>query len=47
MEAINAIHLQQGKHRSLVKFHTPEGTVMGWTYEQLGWNMLTGGIVAS
>ncbi|EDR11535.1 aldo/keto reductase [Laccaria bicolor S238N-H82] len=47
MEEINAIHLQEGKHRSLLKYHTPEGTVMGWTYEQLGWNMLTGGIVCS
>ncbi|KAF8891734.1 NADP-dependent oxidoreductase domain-containing protein [Infundibulicybe gibba] len=47
VQALNQIHLQPGMHRSLLKYHTPEGTVLGWTYEWLGWNMTTGGIVVT
>ncbi|GLB37387.1 putative aado keto reductase [Lyophyllum shimeji] len=46
MRAIDAIHSQPGMHKSLLKYHAPDGTVFGWTYEELGWNMTTGGIVA-
>lgn len=45
MEAITAIHKKPGMHRSLLGYHPPNGVVFGWTYEQLGWPMTTGGIV--
>lgn len=46
METIDNFHTKPGMHRSLVtSMHSPEGTVVGWTYEQLGWNMTVGGFV--
>ncbi|KAF8653325.1 hypothetical protein AX16_004025 [Volvariella volvacea WC 439] len=45
MKELSGIHHQPGQNRSLLGFHTPEGKVFGWTYEQLGWNMTTGGVV--
>lgn len=46
MKAIDAIHEQPGKHRSLMPFpfHLEDGTTLGWTYEQLGWELKKGGI---
>lgn len=45
MQAIDGLHRKPGAHRSLLGYHTPEGTVLGWTYEQLGWPMTAGGFV--
>ncbi|ESK91579.1 aado keto reductase [Moniliophthora roreri MCA 2997] len=46
MEVINNIHRNPGMHRSLINgVHNEDGKAFGWTYEQLGWNMTTGGIV--
>ncbi|KAI1787821.1 Aldo/keto reductase [Ganoderma leucocontextum] len=47
MTALDAIHQKPGMHRSLLKFHVVslDGKILGWTYEQLGWNMKQGGIV--
>lgn len=46
MDAIDAIHKQPGQHRSLLGYHNKDdNSVFGWTYEQLGWNMTTGGVV--
>ncbi|KAK0241564.1 Aldo/keto reductase [Armillaria nabsnona] len=42
---INGIHLQPGMHKSLLGYHQPDGTVFGWSYEELGWNMVKGGVV--
>ncbi|KAI0325310.1 Aldo/keto reductase [Cubamyces sp. BRFM 1775] len=49
MATLNAIHLKPGMHRSLLRYHqySDDGTVLGWTYEQLGWNMTKGGIVCT
>jgi len=40
MSAINDWHKKTGQHRSLVGY-PPEAHlhVMGWLYEQLGWNL--------
>lgn len=46
VKAIDVVHTKPGLHRSLLGIHTAEGTVFGWTYEQLGWDMKLGGIVA-
>jgi len=46
MEALNDIHKAPGMHRSVCGFHAKGGTAYGWTYEQLGWPMQEGGIVA-
>ncbi|KAG6837829.1 hypothetical protein H0H93_016197 [Arthromyces matolae] len=46
MNAIDSIHGQPGMHKSLLKYHKPDSTVFGWTYEWLGWNMKAGGVVA-
>ncbi|KAK7057506.1 Aldo-keto reductase [Favolaschia claudopus] len=45
MQEISAFHVLPGMHRSLVEFHADDGSVYGWTYEWLGWNMSKGGIV--
>ncbi|KAF5345276.1 hypothetical protein D9758_008430 [Tetrapyrgos nigripes] len=49
MNEIDAIHKEEGMHRSLSYVHNmsddPEGKVFGWTYKQLGWNMTKGGVV--
>ncbi|KDQ58974.1 hypothetical protein JAAARDRAFT_205970 [Jaapia argillacea MUCL 33604] len=47
MKAINDLHKQAGMHRSLLAYHNLDpGKVFGWTYEQIGWSMQPGGIVA-
>jgi len=43
--AINDLHRQPDTHKSLIALHQPDGTVFGWTYDQLGWNMTVGGVV--
>ena len=45
MQTIDSIHKKPRMHRSLVEYHAPEGTVFGWTYEQLGWPFEVGGFV--
>ncbi|KAI0827824.1 Aldo/keto reductase [Trametes gibbosa] len=47
MDTLDAIHKKPGMHRSLLRYHeyNPDGTIFGWTYEELGWNMSKGGIV--
>lgn len=44
---LDKIHEEPGMHRSVCGFHSPKlgGSCFGWTYEQLGWDMVTGGIV--
>ena len=44
MQTIDSLHKKPRMHRSLVGYHT-EGTVFGWTYEQLGWPFEVGGFV--
>ncbi|KAL1710694.1 NADP-dependent oxidoreductase domain-containing protein [Schizophyllum commune] len=46
MQAIDAIHKVPGMHKSLLKYHSEDGKVMGWTYEQLGWPMKIGGVIS-
>ncbi|KAL0956000.1 hypothetical protein HGRIS_002176 [Hohenbuehelia grisea] len=46
MTPLSKLHLQPGQHKSLLKYHnTDPGRIFGWTYEDMGWNMLPGGIV--
>jgi glycerol 2-dehydrogenase (NADP+) len=54
ISAIDNIHEQKGKHRSLVSYQSVFssyhdevlGGVLGWTYEQLGWTgMKAGGVL--
>lgn len=44
LEAIEGIHKKEGKHRSLLTYHSDDGSVFGWTYEQLGWDLVKGGV---
>ena len=37
VEALNVVHREAGKHRSLMGYHK-EGKVFGWSYEWLGWS---------
>ena len=48
MKNIDMIHKKPGNHRSLLRYHSysDDATVFGWTYEQMGWNMVKGGIMA-
>lgn len=43
MRAVDGVHAQDGKHRSLLGYHGEDG-VFGWTYEQMGWEMEKGGV---
>lgn len=43
LKLINELHKEDGKYRSLLGYHQPDGTVFGWTYEQLGWELELGG----
>jgi glycerol 2-dehydrogenase (NADP+) len=43
LKLIDEIHKEDGKHRSLLSYHQPGGKVFGWTYEQLGWELESGG----
>ncbi|KAJ7125044.1 Aldo/keto reductase [Mycena epipterygia] len=45
MHEIGALHSKPGMHKSLVEFHADDGSVYGWKYSWLGWNMTKGGIV--
>lgn len=47
IEAIDAIHKQDGMHRSLLGYHKEDGKVFGYTYEQLGWDITKGGVVST
>jgi len=48
MAIIDTLHQAPGMHKSLLVFDDKkDGTVFGWTYEQLGWNMVVGGHVIS
>jgi glycerol 2-dehydrogenase (NADP+) len=44
MAAIAGAHAKPGMHRSLLTYHE-DGGVFGWSYEQLGWDMVEGGVV--
>ncbi|KAI7776492.1 hypothetical protein LA080_005321 [Diaporthe eres] len=41
--AIDAVHKKPDLHRSLLNYHSPDGSVFGWTYEQMGWELEVGG----
>ncbi|KAJ7129003.1 aldo/keto reductase [Mycena crocata] len=44
MTVINGLHQKPNMHRSLLAFDGKnDGTVFGWTYEQLGWDLVVGG----
>ncbi|KAJ6558436.1 aldo/keto reductase [Mycena vulgaris] len=46
MAVIDGLHQEPGMHKSLLVFDDKkDGTVFGWTYEQLGWKMVVGGSV--
>jgi len=47
MGILDALHEEPGMHQSVCGFHSAElgGSCFGWTYEQLGWDMTTGGVV--
>ncbi|KAJ7188602.1 Aldo/keto reductase [Mycena filopes] len=47
MAVIDALHQKPNMHKSLLSYHSTEDPVgvFGWTYEQLGWNMVSGGVV--
>jgi len=45
MAQIDSIHTHPGMHKSLLEYHSDDGTVFGWKYEWLGWNMTKGGVV--
>jgi hypothetical protein len=46
MAEIDAFHKKPGMHRTLTFSKKCEGNmVLGWTFEQLGWNMGDGGYV--
>ena len=45
MKTLDNIHRKPGLHRSLlVGLHGEDGKVFGWTYEQLGWDLIAGGV---
>ncbi|KAI8983405.1 Aldo/keto reductase [Trametes punicea] len=46
MDILNVFHTRPGMHRSMCGYHSPAlgGSCFGWTYQQLGWSMTTGGI---
>lgn len=47
MKALDKLHEKPGMHHSVCGFHSSElgGSCFGWTYEQLGWDMIQGGIM--
>ncbi|KAA1470614.1 aado/keto reductase [Dentipellis sp. KUC8613] len=46
MKALDGIHEQPGKHRSLLVYQgSKPGEVFGWKYEWLGWNRTADGVV--
>ncbi|KAJ4486145.1 NADP-dependent oxidoreductase domain-containing protein [Lentinula aciculospora] len=51
MKAINELHLQPNMHRTLAfssyqSAISGEGNIFGWTFEELGWNMVDGFVVS-
>ena len=40
---LNELHLKPGMHKSLMNYHKEK--IMGWTHEDLGWNMNADGTV--
>lgn len=46
-EVLNEFHKKPGMHKSLLTVYHSNGSIFGWTYEQLGWNMHGNGIVKS
>jgi glycerol 2-dehydrogenase (NADP+) len=47
MTSISAAHMKPGLHRSLLPPVSDDGTIFGWTYAQLGWNMAGDGEVTA
>lgn len=47
MKLIDEIHFQPDMHKSLLTYHSASNSVFGWTYQDLGWDMTTGGVVQS
>ncbi|KAI0058405.1 Aldo/keto reductase [Artomyces pyxidatus] len=48
MKVLDTEHTKPGLHRSLMSYHSTiggQGSVFGWTYEQMGWNLAIGGVV--
>lgn len=45
IKAIDAVHKKPDLHRSLLNYHSPDGSVFGWTYEEMGWELEVGGKV--
>lgn len=43
IKAIDALHKKPDLHRSLLGYHQPDGSVFGWTYEEMGWELGVGG----
>ncbi|KAI0312458.1 NADP-dependent oxidoreductase domain-containing protein [Amylostereum chailletii] len=39
MNALNEVHTKPGLHRTLLSHYHKNGTMFGWTWEQLGWNL--------
>lgn len=51
MKNIDELHLQPNMHRTLTFIGfgeriLGEGNIFGWTYEELGWNMIDGFVVS-
>jgi len=47
IKVVNEFHKKPGMHKSLLSIYHSNGSVWGWTYEQLGWNMHGDGLVKS
>ncbi|KAJ3865667.1 Aldo/keto reductase [Lentinula novae-zelandiae] len=49
MQILDNVHRQPGMHHSVCGFHSSDlgGSCFGWTYDQLGWDMVKGGIMCS
>ncbi|KAJ6576704.1 Aldo/keto reductase [Mycena vulgaris] len=47
MLVLDRLHEKPGMHRSVCGFHSSDlgGSCFGWTYEQLGWSMVEGGVM--
>jgi len=47
MHRLDMIHQKPGMHQSVCGFHSSAlgGSCFGWTYAQLGWDMVEGGVV--
>ncbi|KAJ7690715.1 aldo/keto reductase [Mycena rosella] len=42
MKTVDGLHQESGNHKSLLVFdNKKDGTVFGWTYDQLGWKLPT------